>query len=160
MSQPVILFFSTSRRLIVYGILIGLLLTGWYFKGYSGYMYVLFGWLAYRLVIVRLLMSSYIKAVRAEAAGDIIAAEKYYTIAQEFFLRHSWLDKLRVVFLMSPTVLTIREMAETNLARLSIQQGRVMEGESKYRELLLLNSKNRIASDALKNIEAVRNQNL
>ncbi len=84
--------------------------------------------------------------------GEAIAA---FTASYDFFTRHSWVDKLRSVTLMSPSAMSYREMALCNIAFCHAQLGDGAKARITYQKALAEFPGSGLAEAALRLIDAV-----
>jgi len=79
-----------------------------------------------------LLARSHRVGIQATAEGRHEEAIRHFRASYEFFTRHSWLDRWRSFFLMSPSAASYREMALVNVAFCQAQLGRGEDARASY----------------------------
>lgn len=100
-----------------------------------------------------LLARPFRQGTRLLKKGKYQEAIPVFEAAHAYFNRHPWLDRYRVLFLLSTSAISYREMCLINQAYCHGQTGGASKSEALYREALKLNPDNPLAINALKMIE-------
>lgn len=79
----------------------------------------------------------------------------YFQESADFFAKHPMIDRLRAVFLLSPSKFSYREMALCNIAFAHAQLGNGREAKEMYQQVLAEYPENGLASVALKLIRGL-----
>lgn len=107
----------------------------------------------YMLVARRLITGHHRRGCRAYARSDLEAAIVEMEASQEFFQRHRWLDRWRLVTLLSPSAISYREMALLDIGFFQAQLGRKDAAKAAYRRVLAEFPESSAARQTMKMIE-------
>ena len=103
----------------------------------------------YVLAARRLIDGHQRRGCRAAARGDLDAAIAEMEAGQDFFQRHRWLDRWRLLTLLSPSAISYREMALLNIGFFQAQLGRKDAAKAAYRRVLADFPESRVARQNL-----------
>ena len=109
--------------------------------------------IAYMIAARRLIAAHHRRGCRAFARGDLETAIAEMEASDAFFLRHGWLDRWRLVTMLSPSAIGYREMALLNIGFFQSQLGRKEAAKTAYRRALAEFPESRVARQTLKMIE-------
>ncbi len=82
-------------------------------------------------------------------------AQQAFQRSYDFFTRYSWIDRCRMIAMLSASRVSYREMALLNIATCQLQQKQVSEAKATYEHILEQFPDSPMAASALETIETV-----
>ncbi|NNG05743.1 MAG: hypothetical protein HKM95_16795 [Inquilinus sp.] len=107
----------------------------------------------YMLTARRLVARHHRRGCRAYAGGNLEMAIAEMEASDAFFRRHPWLDRWRLVTMLSPSAISYREMALLNIGFFNVQLGRKEAAKAAYGRLLAEFPESQVGKQTLTMIE-------
>lgn len=97
------------------------------------------------------------KGMRLFNKGQYEGAIEEFQKSYSFFTKHSWIDKYRVIFVLSLSQISFKEMAMLNIALCYSQIGDGVKSKEYYEQVLYEFPDSEIAKSALRMFAAAKN---
>ncbi|WP_313531728.1 tetratricopeptide repeat protein [Sphingobacterium multivorum] len=101
---------------------------------------------------------SHRKGIQAIKENDYSTATTYFKESVDYFTRNEWVDRYRVITILSASKMCYREMGLCNIAFCYSQTGKAEKAKALYKEILQEYPENGIAYYALNSINTFSNQ--
>jgi hypothetical protein len=105
-----------------------------------------------------LILKSHRQGIRLTRQKNYQAASEKFDESYQFFSDHAWVDRYRFLTLMSPSLISFREMALINSAFCHSQLGDIVNTKKFYQKTLEQFPESEMAKVALNLIAAAENQ--
>lgn len=101
---------------------------------------------------------SHRKGIKAVKENDYSTAITYFKESVDYFTRNEWIDRYRMITILSASKMSYREMGLCNIAFCYSQTGKAEKAKALYEEILQEYPENGIAYYALNSINTFSNQ--
>lgn len=142
---------------LLVGIQLALVLIGHSVGGVYGMIASGILFAGYAFVSRRIILSGYYRGMKCLHAKAFDAAILSFRECADFLAEHQWIDRFRVVTMLSASAISFREMCLCNLAFTLTRDQKIDEATRAYQEVLLEFPGSLLASTSLESIELIRN---